>query len=336
MATARAKVMVGAGAAVGPAVLVGMALGTKPGRREPPESVLGGSERHYTWRGHRVFYATRGRGPALLFVHSIHAAGNSYEWRHNFRPLAEHFEVFALDLLGFGKSDRPRLDYSARLYVELAADFVRDVVGPNALLVASSLSGAHAVQVAHEAPGLVGGLVLVGPTGLNRLAGGQGPTFRAVERFFRAPVLGEAAFATLVSRPGIEYYLKTHAYADPRRVTAEVVDYYYRSSHQPGARYAPAAFVGRRLNLDVRAPFARLRQPVTVAWGAETEAMPLAGAEAVRRLNPRARVVVLEGAGALAHEERPEAFNTLVRELAGATAVAHGDPHGRQVVGEGA
>lgn len=318
MGTARSRVIAGAGAAVGAAALVGVALGTRPGRSEPPESALGGSDRHYVWRGHRVFYATRGRGRGLLLVHSIHAAGNSYEWRHNFRPLAQHFEVFALDLLGFGRSDRPRLDYSARLYVDLVTDFIRDVVGREALVAASGPSGPHAVQVAHEAPDLVAGLVLVGSAGQRRLTRrpGPGPASLAVGRLFRAPLVGEAAFRALVSRPGIRYFLKTQAYADPRRVTPEVVDYYYQSSHQPGAHYAPAALVGGRLELDARAPFARLRQPVAIVWGARGGVASATEAEALRRYNPGARVTVLAGAAALAHEERPEAFGEAVLDLA--------------------
>jgi pimeloyl-ACP methyl ester carboxylesterase len=303
----------GAGAAVGAAALVGVALGTRPVRTDPLESQLGGGERHFTWRGHRVFYGSRGSGPGLLLVHSVHAAASSFEWRENFRPLSAGFEVFALDLLGFGKSDRPPLRYTARLYVDLIEDFLRDIVGAPAIVAASGLSAAYAVQAAHEAPGQVRGLVLVGPTGSRRV-----PTAatRALERLMRTGLLGPAAFEALVSRPALRHFLRRQAYGDATSVTREVVDYYYRSAHQPGARYAPAALVGQALNLDVREPFRSLPQPVTVVRGAAVRAPSPAEVDAFRELNPSAALEVLPGAGALAHEERPAPFNEIVRTLA--------------------
>ncbi len=314
--------MVGAGAAAGTAAMVGLALGARSGPQEPPESQLGGSERHYTWRGHRIFYATRGSGPRLVFVHSIHAAGNSFEWRQNFRALGDRFEVFALDLLGFGKSDRPALDYTARLYVDLLADFVRDVAGGGATVAASSLSGAHAIQAAAEAPEAVTALVLAGPTGATRLTLPAGAAGRATEAFFRSPVVGEAAFNALVSKAGIRFFLKRQTYGAAARVTPEIVDYYYRSSHQPGARFAPAAFVGQALNLDAREAFAALRQPVVLVYGAESTIVPPPEGEAFRRINPSARLEIVPGAGALVHEGRPEVFNEIVRTLATTAGIA--------------
>ena len=109
-------------------------------------------------------------------------------WRRNYEPLSQDFRVYALDLLGFGYSDKPPgAPYSADLYVEMLADFLRDVVGGSAHLVAGSLSAAFAVRVADEYPDLVASLVLISPTGVGLTAA--------------RPDLPGAAFYGLLHRP---------------------------------------------------------------------------------------------------------------------------------------
>ena len=82
---------------------------------------LGGERRSYQWRGLSVAYVVRGAGAPVVFLHSIHAAAWSAEWRHVFPALADGaasdppggFCCYALDLPGFGASDRPPLRYTA-------------------------------------------------------------------------------------------------------------------------------------------------------------------------------------------------------------------------------
>jgi len=89
---------------------------------------------------------------------------NKDQWRKNFDVLAQDFSVYAFDLIGFGFSDKPgSAPYSADLYVELISDFIREVTGYPAHVIASSLGAAYAVRVADEHPELVRSLVLNAP-----------------------------------------------------------------------------------------------------------------------------------------------------------------------------
>jgi len=100
---------------------------------EPDDSALGGEAHFYNWKHGRVFYKTAGTqqsGAPLVFIHGIGAGASSFMWRKNFDDLAKDFRVYAFDLLGFGLSDKPvSAAYSADLYVELIADFLKDVSG---------------------------------------------------------------------------------------------------------------------------------------------------------------------------------------------------------------
>ena len=113
----------------GAAAIAGAAAYNVLAKRDVPEleNLIGGDERWFGWRGWQVAYTVRGRGPAVLLVHGIHAAASSYEWRANVHELARTHTVYALDLLGFGRSSRPNTAYSARLYQALVDDFVERI-----------------------------------------------------------------------------------------------------------------------------------------------------------------------------------------------------------------
>jgi pimeloyl-ACP methyl ester carboxylesterase len=284
----------------------------------PLENLIGGNEGWFEWRGRRLFYShrkarTRSNG-AVLFLHGIQPAAWSYEWRSNVDALSEAHDVFALDLLGFGMSDRPQARYSARLYLRLIDDFARQGIGAPATLIASSLTAAYAAVLGARDPGQYPSLVLVEPTGLvrrNDAATTGGDVARLV---VDAPLVGPAVFNALTSRRSLRYWLE-RAYVDLDFVTPELVDIYHRAAHQPGARHAPAAFLSGHLNLDVRGAVRRLRQPVLLIWGEQAVETPVEDARGFLALNPGIQLAILDPAGMLPHDEQAAEFNSVVAKF---------------------
>ncbi len=274
-------------------------------------NVIGGEDGGWSWRGWRIAFTRRGSGPALLLIHGIHAAAWSYEWRQTVDYLARNFTVYTIDLLGFGRSDRPAIRYSARLYIGLLSDFVAQVVGGPCVLVATSLSAAYAVILGARDPHRFPALALIAPTGLTRLNDSQGLRGDAERLAIDAPVLGTAAFNALVSRRSLRRYLKD-VYASNTLVTEELLDAYYETSHQPGARHAPAAFIAGHLNIDVRRALRRLRQPALLFWGEEAQLAPVEEIRGFRALKPDFDVHILSPAGDLPHDERADEFNVIL------------------------
>lgn len=290
---------------------------TQPNMMHLPNP-LGGERRFYAWRGWQVAYVVRGHGEPLVFVHSVHAAAWSAEWRHNMPALAEHSACYALDLLGFGASDRPPIEYTADLYLELIRDFLRDVVGEPAVLVGSSLGATYAVAVAAAHPELVRGVCAIGPAGVSRLTRNGGAAGAVVQGIFRTPVVGEWLFKALVSRLSIRFFLKD-IYAD--KIAPESLDLFWESANQPNARYAPAAFVGMRLNVDIRESLPKLSCPVLLVWGTAAAQTPFGEASAVRALVPDAEFVPIRS-GDLPHDEHPQQFNPVLEQFVGSLSVA--------------
>jgi pimeloyl-ACP methyl ester carboxylesterase len=217
----------------------------------PLRNKIGGSERLYRWRYGSVFYTMDGEGEPLLFIHGVSAGASSFEWRNNFTALSDRFRVFALDLLGFGLSDKPDVQYTPEMYAQLIADFILDVIGQPAGIAASSHGAAYAVQAASKHSLIINRLLLSCPTGIGEAEGG-GPVEPVLDAALKVPVFGKSVYYGLTSRTAIGEFLKSRVYANPEAVTSEVVEQYYRAAHLPGASRAFKAFVSGKLNLGVR------------------------------------------------------------------------------------
>jgi len=314
------KLAVGLGLA-----LVGMAASNAIIAAMTPEldSVIAGDNLYYSWRGHDIFYKRRGLAGAtpMLLLHGINAAASSYEMRKLVDCFSSDHEVYAPDLLGYGQSDRPAIEYTAEIYVQLLIDFAREVVGSGrgTVVVASSLTSAHLIEAAAREPQLFAHLVLIQPTGIEALVDQPAAINNLLYTLLRAPIFGQWLFNLLVSQSSLRNFLKRDGYMDAEQISDDLVDDYHIASHQPGARYAPASFLGARFNLNIRANFARLGQPLLVAWGRAARITPVWQAEAFADANPHARIHLFNHSNLLPHDEEAAEFERVVREWLTAT-----------------
>lgn len=294
-----------------------------------PHSALDGDAGQFSWAHGDIFYVVKGQGEPLVLVHGVYAGASSYEFRRVFDTLARRFRVFAFDLLGFGLSDRPPLVYTPVLYEDLIEDFVRQVVGGMdhpVNVIASSLGAAFTIRAAADRPGLFNRLALVEPTGMENLANARETAARRIGRaVLRSPIVGQAIYNAIASRPSIRYFLKAQTYSDGQRVSDDMVDYYYTTAHQPGGRYAPASFISGTLNTPVASVYPLLKQPILLCWGKDARFTPLENARAFRQANSRAELRVFD-CGGLPQDEAPEEFAREVGEwlAAGKTQPSRG------------
>lgn len=278
------------------------------------ENELGGESCELLWRGHRVAYTRRGRGEPVLLVHGIYAGASSNEWRHTVDSLAERYTVFTVDLVGFGRSDRPRLRYTPAFYQAFLGDVMNRLGRGPLAVVATSLSAALVVAVAARDPRHVAALALIEPTGLGQLSGPATTAQSASQLLLEAPIVGTSAYNALTSPASVRRYLET-VYADDRLVTDELVESYVHNARQPGAKYAVAAFVGGQLNVDIRQALRRVRQPMLLLWGEQARENPVQHAHGFRVLKPDADWALIKGAGDLPHDEQPRATNVALHRF---------------------
>jgi len=293
------------GAAIGVPALINTLVSKRAGKLATP---AWGRGETYRWKHGKIRYQRLGEGPPVLLLHSFGFGHSAEEWRRCAELLAGRQRVFAPDLLGWGRSDKPPETYDGELYIELVGDFLKRVVKDPPVVVAAGLTAAYAVQLAIDQPELLRALALVVPSGVE--LHGDEPDFKdaMVHRLLRLPVLGTSALNVYTSRSAIASYLRREIYARPERVDDALVDLHYRISHQNGAHGALAAYLSGYLNHSVREVLDRVDVPVWIGWGRQAATPPVESADLWLRQLAGAELEVFEDSGALPHAESPEAF----------------------------
>jgi len=262
----------------------------------------------------RLSFYEAGQGAPMLLVHSINAAGSAYEVRPIFEEMAKTYHVYAVDLPGFGFSDRSDRTYSTRLYTDAIHDMLGEIAETHGDTpvdaLAISLGSEFLARAATERPERLRTLALVTPTGFSKRSGHFGRTRKTREvpgvyAFVTFPLWSDALFRALTSKRSIAFFLrKTFGSEHYDRGLAE---YDYLTTHQPGAKNAPYAFVsGRLFSTDIRDVYARLDLPVWMTCATKGDFADFSDADWARA-RPKWGVQTFD-TGALPQFERPADF----------------------------
>jgi pimeloyl-ACP methyl ester carboxylesterase len=220
--------------------------------------------------GRLSYYAAPGEGRPLVLIHSVNAAASSYEMK----PLFEHYRglrpVYALDLPGYGFSERSPREYTPELFSAAIGEFLQTQIEQPADIVALSLSAEFAARTALEKPGLILSLALISPAGMTRRGSasqqaGQAGTSERLHRIFANPLWGQALFDLIATRSSIRYFLKRSFVGT---VPEDFVDYDYATSHQPGAEHVPLYFISGALFTSnaIESLYKKVTQPCLVIY----------------------------------------------------------------------
>lgn len=254
--------------------------------------------------GIRTFCVDLGEGSPVLLLHGW--ASSSFAWRRNYRALAERFRVIAVDLPGFGLSERLKSGYGLSQVTEHLLSFAEALKIERFSLVGLSMGGVIAAQIALTRPDRVGKLVLVNPAfGVGRA--GRARLMGTVAR--RRPV-ASLLRALLVNRYTVRRVLRDAVW-DEEVVNDEAVTGYYESIRSSGRTLLDAFEVIR--GFDPTA-LESLRVPTLFMLGERDNLVPCVGnLELARRIG--SEVLLVRDAGHLVQEERPEAFNAAVMDF---------------------
>jgi pimeloyl-ACP methyl ester carboxylesterase len=251
--------------------------------------------------GYSVHVVEQGAGPALVMVHGF--GGQTYSYRHLIPAFARDHRVVALDLKGFGYSERSATTGLAR------ADQVRMLAGlldrlgiAHAVLIGHSMGGGVVQEFAATHPGRVDALVLAASVAADE---------RVVR--FRPPSVLLRPVLPLLARLAGDRLLRV-AYHDPAAVPDDVRAEYRRPERIRGSLDGLLRMMEARAS-EPLPDLSSIGQPVLLLWGAHDRVVPLAVAQRLRARIPHARLVVIDRAGHMLLEERPAECERAVRDF---------------------
>ncbi len=302
--------------------------------------------KYWQWRGHSVYYVKAGQRhpqrPPLLLVHGFGASTD--HWRKNITGLCNDFEVYAIDLLGFGRSAKPKLQYSGDLWRDQLNDFITEIIGQKAVLAGNSLGGYASLCVAAQRPDTAAGLVLLnsaGPFSENQ------PSVEpeALQSEIQPPSLNEQLQKLLgdiakwifqqswarfllfqyIQQPWVIRQTLEKVYLDKTAITDQLVEEIHRPACDPGAMDVFSSVFSTPQGEKVDVLLQQLTCPVLLLWG---EADPWINArersQKFRQYYPQLSEYFLQ-AGHCPHDEAPDLVNPLLRDWV--LSITHNESH---------
>ncbi len=225
-------------------------------------------------QGTRVRYVDVGQGSPVVLLHGF--ASSLDTWDRVIPELSSAHRVIALDLRGFGWTDRPEGDYSPTAQAELVLAVMDQLGVQKAAVVGHSWGASVALSVALLAPARVTRLVLYDAWAYEA----QLPSFFV---WSRAPGLGETLFRLFYTEQAEERL--AHAFYDKRHVTPELVDAVVRAMERPGTIAAALAAVRGQRYSTLEPRYRDIGQPTLLLWGREDRVSPpLVGERLLRDL----------------------------------------------------
>ncbi len=260
-------------------------------------------------RGIRTRIAEIGSGPPLLLLHGLLASSNAFD--SVLAPLAQSFHVIAVDLPGFGDSEKPpptRFSYSVESCAEVVADVIAALDLGRCHLAGHALGGAVALTLAAQHAEFVDHLVLVAPWV-------HPQHLPRTMRVLQLPVLGTFVLKQLFTRTMFRAFFDHHVYAPGHGVPAARINRYYDAFNSPSARESTRAYLGNLTDTrPIVARLTRIKAPSLIVWGrADSLLNPQAAPKIVRQL-PHAQLEYVDS-GHSPHEEDPDTFVQVVERF---------------------
>ncbi|NJL82186.1 MAG: alpha/beta fold hydrolase [Chloroflexaceae bacterium] len=276
-------------------------------------------KRTWTWRGYEIAYTAEGSGQPLLLLHGFGASMG--HWRQNIPAIAQAgYQVWAIDLLGFGASAKPAIAYSLELWQEQIQDFWQEYLQKPTIFVGNSIGGLLSLKITADLPEIAAGAVLINCAGgLNHRPEELNFPLRLVMGAFTqlvsAPVIGKFVFENVRRKSQIRRTLY-QVYRDRNAVTDELVELLYQPSCDVGAQQVFAAILSAPPGPKPEELLPQLQHPLLVLWGEADPWTPISGAKIYQQLaastDSKAEFYPIPGAGHCPHDENPQTVNRLI------------------------
>jgi pimeloyl-ACP methyl ester carboxylesterase len=272
---------------------------------------------YWQWQEHSIYYVRAGAKsdrPPLLLVHGFGASTD--HWRKNIAQLQQEFQVWAIDLLGFGRSAKPDLEYSGNLWREQLHDFIIEVIGSPVILAGNSLGGYASLCVAAAYPQEVAGLILLnsaGPFSDTQPQKEPSAWQKLIRSILQQPWASYLLFQ-YVRRPSTIRKTLEKVYLDRTTISDRLIEEIYRPSCDRGAAQVFAAIFKIPPGEKVDILLQQMNCPLLLLWG---EADPWLNAKTrsqqFYKYYDRITEYYLK-AGHCPHDEIPERVNRLIRD----------------------
>ena len=257
--------------------------------------------------GVNTHYLVGGEGSPVILIHGVGAG--VFDWKFTVDPLSQHHRVYALDMVGFGHSDKPKTNYTLDYYVDFLEHFMDALQLNRASLVGQCFGGGTALGLTIQSPERIEKLVLANSASLGKETGFAAKVVLSLPFFL-------LEFFSRPTRRRVRWGWKAWVY-DSRFITDELVDEAYHVRNMPGATYARVSAYKNNFGVGGQRYFfldklLEIAVPTLIIHGKKDRTFPVSQAQRAHRLIRDSQLHILETCGHIPQLEKPDKFNQLV------------------------
>lgn len=269
------------------------------------------NKHQYSWRFGNIFYTKKGSGSPLLLIHELKCTASADEWKSLINQLSKNHTIYALDLIGCGRSEKPKMTYTNYIYVQLINNFIKDVIGAKTDVITSGSSSNIAIMGCYSEPDLYRRIMMVNPSSMKDMAKYPKTNHKTLKYLVELPLIGTTIYNIANSHGTIfKEYKKKTLYPDIH--TQKDVDTMYESSHLggPSARYLYASERSHFTNINMLHALKKLNHSMCIIGGKDLKDIEDTIKDYVA-INPSIEIELVDNCKQYPHIEQTDAFSDL-------------------------
>lgn len=260
-------------------------------------------------RGHTIFYAMKGEGRPLLLIHGYGAG--MWVWEKQIEALSPFYRVYALDLIGHGFSDRPKIPYTPEAYIHFLRDFMDAIGIEKATLIGNSMGGGIAWAMAILFPKRVERLILINCVPPDVLQQVKNESFRTLVTIKDIPLLPYLIIAGR-NKNSIRWIL-LECVSDIKLITPEILNRQYHLSKIKGSTWVLySTFKHAEEALKLKDQLSLIDHPTLLIWGERDLIFPPTVGETLHQTIRGSKFLKIEKSGHIPMWETPDEVNQAI------------------------
>lgn len=207
---------------------------------------------YFEWRFGKIFYTKNGQGAPILLIHDLDASQSSYEFKSLISKLEKNYSVYTIDLIGFGKSDKPKITYTNFLFVQLVTDFITVIIKQKTSLVCVGKSTTIGLTVCNYCPDKINKLMFINAPSIKTLNRVPNKNNKINKKLLESSIIGTSIFNILYSNTHLTKLLLSQV-VQPSVITRNYVLSRSEAAHLSGeaSKYVDASIRYYFTNLNV-------------------------------------------------------------------------------------
>jgi pimeloyl-ACP methyl ester carboxylesterase len=263
-------------------------------------------------KGHTIFYIVKGEGEPLILIHGYGAG--IWVWEKQIEILSQNYRVYALDLIGHGFSDRPKINYTPEVYIHFLKDFMDGVGIEKATLIGNSMGGGIAWAMAIFFSERVDRLILINCVPPDVLAQVRNESFRTLVAIKDIPLLPYLAFASR-SKNSIKWIL-LECVSDIKLITPEILNRQHQLSRIKGTTWVLySTFKNAKGAPKLKDHLPRINHPTLLIWGERDLIFPPSVGESLHQAIRGSKLQMIEKSGHIPMWETPDKVNQAILDF---------------------